>query len=112
MTGPFSQQRKILQLRAAVAFPKRVHKIHIAEDHGDLLREVLPRQSCQELRPCQSPMNVRQAGVDILTELELLRAFADLNSSYFTGPFVDVLEQVTMNGLEMGKIECTVRNAL
>jgi hypothetical protein len=57
-------------------------------------------------------MNIRHAGLHVLPELELLRAFADLDGPDLPGPFVEVLEQVTMDGPKMGKIEYAVGDVL
>jgi len=57
-------------------------------------------------------VNIRHAGVDVLPELELLRALADLDCTDFARPVVDVLEQVTVDGLEVSKIKLSQRDTL
>ena len=56
-------------------------------------------------------MDVRHAGLDELAELELLAALADLERAQFACPLVDVLEQVSMDRAQMGKVGGATRDA-
>src|SRR6188768_2813566 len=56
-------------------------------------------------------VNVAHSGLDELAELKLLAALADLDRAQFAGPAVDVLEEVMMDGAQMGQVEGAARNA-
>ena len=57
-------------------------------------------------------MNVRHAGLDVLPELELLVALADLDGAQLAGPLVDVLKQMAMDRTEMREVEIAARHRL
>ena len=57
-------------------------------------------------------MNVGHSGRDELAELKLLAALADLHRAQFAGPLVDVLEEMTMDGAQMGEVERAAWNRL
>jgi hypothetical protein len=61
--------------------------------------------AAQEARLNKAAVNIRHPGRDILPELKLLVAFADLDRAQLTGPVVDVLKQVAMDRPEMSKVE-------
>ena len=50
-------------------------------------------------------MNVGHTGLDVLPELELLATLADLDGAQFARPLVDVLEEMAMDGAQMGQVE-------
>ena len=56
-------------------------------------------------------VNVGHAGLDVLAELELLAALADLDRAQLTGPVVDILEEVAMDGAEMSEVKGAVGDA-
>ncbi len=56
-------------------------------------------------------MHVGHSSVNKLPKLELLRALADLDSADFSGPIVNVLEQVAMDSLQMYEVESAVWNS-
>lgn len=111
MSGSLGQQLEILKLCASVALAERMNEVDVADDHGNLRCKIRFRQTAQEPRPGKPTMNVRHAGVDVLAELKLLRAFADLDSADFASPWVDVLEQMAMDSLEMREIKRADRYA-
>ena len=87
-------------------------EVHIAHDDGGLLGEFSLREPGQKSRPQKPAMNIAHAGMDELAKLELLGALADLDRADFTRPFVDILEQMPMDGLEMRQIESASGYAL
>jgi hypothetical protein len=112
VAGAFRKQLEILKLRPTVALAERMDEVHVADDNGCLFGELLPRQSNEESRSAQATMNIRHAGCDVLQELELLRALADLDRADFASPFVDILEQVAVDRLKMGEVQLPSRDTL
>ncbi len=66
----------------------------------------------QEAGADEPAVNVAHSGLDELAELKLLAALADLDRAQFTGPVVDVLKQVMMDGAQMGEVESAARDRL
>lgn len=106
------QLLQIAQLRSAVAFPERMHIVDVAHDGTDGLREGGSGEAAQEVGLGQAPVDVGHAGADETAELELMAAFGDFYGSEFARPGVDVLEEVVVNGAEMGEVEVARRDAL
>src|SRR6266568_4198385 len=111
MARPSGQQLQILKLRPAIPLTEWMDVVHIADDNCRLPRKVRWGQSDEKSRSYQAPVNIGHARVNVLTELKLLRAFADFDRSDFTSPVVDVLKQVAMKGLQMSEIEFAVGHA-
>jgi len=99
------QLLKILKLRAAVAFPEWVHIIHVAHDRSRRFREGVAAQATQVVRLLKPPVNIGHAGFNELAKLELATALGDLHRAQIARPVIDVLEQMTMDGAEVGEIE-------
>ena len=57
-------------------------------------------------------MDVSHAHLDELSELELASTFADFNGPQLACPFINILEQVVVNGLEMFEIEISCGRSL
>ena len=93
MAGPFGELLEIGKLGPAVPLTERVDVVDVADDDGRLLGELGRSQPAQKTRLHKSTVNVRHAGLDVLPELELLVALADLDGAQLAGPLVDVLKQ-------------------
>lgn len=109
MAGLRGELLEILQLGAAVSFTERVDVVDVADDDGRLFREVGWRQVPQDVAANEAAVNVSHSGLDVLPELELLFALADLDGAQFAGPVIDVLEQMAMDRAQMGQIERSAR---
>lgn len=103
MTRPVGELLEVLQLCAAVPFAERMDVVDVADDDGRLLGKCVRRQRGKKLRAQQPPMDVGHAGLDVLAELELLVALADLDRAQLAGPVVDVLEQVAMDRAQVSR---------
>ncbi len=55
-------------------------------------------------------MDVSHSCSDILSKLELTAALGDLDSSDFAGPRIHILQQMSVNGLQMIEVEMTCWN--
>jgi hypothetical protein len=80
-----------------------MNEVHVANNDRDLLREVAPRKFHKEPRAYKSPVHIGHAGLNVFPKLELLRALADFDRAKLAGPFIDILEQMAMNGLESAR---------
>jgi hypothetical protein len=89
-----------------------VDVVDVAQYDGRMSGKVLGYQSFQEARLNEAAVNVGHASRNVLPELELLVAFADLHGAQLTGPVVDILEQVTMDCAQVLQIEVAVGDRL
>ena len=53
----------------------------------------------------QPAVDVRHSGRNVLAELELISALEDFDRAKLSSPVVDVLEQVAVDGAEVGQVE-------
>src|SRR2546423_3270450 len=102
---------EILQLRTAVSLAERMDVVDVSDDNGRLPGELGRRQAAQQAAAHEPSVNVRHAGFDVLPELELLVALADLDGAQLASPVVDVLEQMAVDRAQVGKVEGTARYA-
>jgi hypothetical protein len=96
---------QIAQLRSAVAFPERMHIIDVAHDGTSGFREGGPGEAAQEVGLGQAPVDVGHSGADETPELELMAALGDFHRTEFACPDVEILEEVAVDGAEVGEIE-------
>jgi hypothetical protein len=65
----------------------------------------------QKARTFEAAVNIGHSGMDVLPKLELLAALADLDRAQFSGPVVDVLEEMAMDGAQVDQVERAARDA-
>jgi hypothetical protein len=66
--------------------------VQVAHDDAGLPGKFGRREAVQESRLRQPPVHVAHTGGDILPELKLISALADLDGAKLSGPVIDVLE--------------------
>jgi hypothetical protein len=99
------QRPEILQLCPPVTFAKRMNVVHVANDDCRAVGN-LPRTQARKKTSSDEPaVDVCHSGGDELPELKLLTPSADFDRTKLTGPCVNVLEEMTVNGAEMGQVE-------
>jgi len=103
---------QILQLRAPVAFAKGVNIVDVAEDRPRLGGEVGKRKPAKEVLRNEAAVNVGHSGSDELAEYELTPVLRDLDDAKLSGPVVDILEEMAVDGLQMGEIKISARDPL
>lgn len=55
-------------------------------------------------------MNIGHAVFNVSMELKLVAVFRDLDGTYLSGPLIDILEQMPVDGTKVRKVEIPVRN--
>jgi hypothetical protein len=101
----FAQLLEIEQLRSPVSLAEWVNVIDVTDDGPGCIGEPLPAQSLEKMRLYEPCMNIPHAGRDVPAKLELLAAFGELNRTEFACPIEDVLEQMSVDRAQMGKVE-------
>ena len=108
MTRLLRQLPKILRLRPAIPFTKRMHIIHIAQDDRNLATKFGRQQAFQETGMHEPAMNIRHARLDVLAELKLMSSSIDFDGAKLPRPIVNILEQMAMDGAEVCEIKGSV----
>ncbi len=88
MPCPQCKLTEIFELGSTVSFSEGMHVIYIANDFGCLLGKPVTRQATQELRLCQSGVNVGHTVFNEAHRLELASTFGDLNRADLTSPVI------------------------
>jgi hypothetical protein len=112
VSGLLGQLFEILRLRPAIPLTEWMDLVDIANDDPSLTGKFACGQTLEKSGAGQPTMNIRHSCWNILTELELIAAFEDFDGADLSGPIVDVLEKVAMDGAQMGQIERAAGNAL
>src|SRR4051812_6587811 len=92
MAGLRRKLLEVLQLRPSISLAKRMDVVQVAHDDAGLPGEFGRREAAQESRLRQPPVYVAHTGGDILPELKLISAFADLDGAKLPSPVIDILE--------------------
>lgn len=111
MVGLGRQLLQINHLCAAIAFAKGMDVIDVAHDRADGNGKVGKVQLLEKIAGNQTPMDIGHAGLNVTAKLELTAALGDFDRSDLAGPVVDVLEQVTVDGFQVGEIELAARDS-
>src|SRR5271157_5322553 len=98
MPGLLRQLFEIVELGAAVAFPEGVDVVHIAHDLPGCHRECRAIQPTEEVCGLEPPVDVRHAGFDEPTKLELVPTLGYFHGPDLARPVIDVLEQMPVDG--------------
>jgi hypothetical protein len=109
-----SAQRQLLQVKQLsppIALSKRMDVVHVANNDRGLGAECIWAKANQKTLRNEPLMNVAKAGGDEAQRHELRAAFRDFHGTDFSGPVVDVLEEMAVNGAEVPQIERAGWNA-
>src|SRR5262245_21136311 len=112
MVGAVGKQGKKGKLGTAVALPKRMDSVQLGEEVRGDLREVARSQLAQELVLSQPSEQAAHLLGDVLRVAERAGALRNPHCSEFSGPIVDVLEQVMVDGAVVGDRKATIRQRL
>lgn len=107
VSGPLRELLQVLDLCSPVTVAKRVNMVDIANNPPRSVREVLGISTAEILRRCDTAMNIRHAGLDETHRLKPAARFAYFDGSDLARPFIDILEQVAVYGLQVGEVEIT-----
>jgi len=111
MSGFPRQALKILELGPTITVSERVNVIEIANDRASRRRESRPRKAAQEIGVTKSAVDIGHARLDESAKLEPMAVLGELDRSHLARPVVDILEQMTMDSLQMGQVEAARRHA-
>ena len=112
MSGGPSKLPQIPKLRATVALPERVDMVDVAQNRTRPLGKLVRPRSL-EIPGCQdAAVDVRHANSDKPSRLEPALTIGDLHRTDLARSRIDILEQVTVNCMQMGEIEIASRNQL
>ncbi len=79
--------------------------INVTHDNSGFARKFARGQALEKPGVDQPAVNVRHSGRNVLTELELISTFEDFDCTKLAGPVVNILEQVAMDGAQVGQVE-------
>ncbi len=109
VAGLRAKLAQVLGLDTAVAFAKRVDVVHVAKNVTCGGREVLTAQAAEKIGRLKPPMNIGHAGFNEPAELELVAVLGDLDAADLARPFVDILEQMMVDGTQVRQVEMAGR---
>jgi hypothetical protein len=101
----FRQLLEILRLRSTVSFAKRMNVVDVADDDSRFPCEFVRGQTLEKSGAREPAVNIRHPGLNVLPELKLTSALRNFDGTKLSGPVVDILEQVSMDGAEIHEVE-------
>ena len=100
---------QVAELSAPIPLSKRVHIVYVSDDLSSLDSKHLMVQSAEEVRRLERSVDIGDAAFNQLGGDDGVAAFGQLNGSQFACAFVDVLKQVSVDGLQVSQVEVSLR---
>ena len=110
MFGLPRQALQILKLGPAIAVPEWMDVVKVADDRAGRRREGPAMPAAQEIGVAEPAMHVGHTCLDEAAKLKLMTVLGDLHRAHLTRPVVDVLEQMAMDGLQVGEVKVSWRH--
>lgn len=112
VAGMRCQHRQECELGAAIAFPERVDRVEFGQEVGHFRGEGCAVELVEPVGVAQLGKTLLQLALDMFRVAEPIAAFADADGADLACPRVNVLEQMMVDGQEMGGVKISGRQRL
>jgi len=112
VTGVLRHQQQKRKLGASIALAKGMNGIELGEKMRSLRRESVRGKTGKQGALLQVREQRLHGGIDIFRIAEPVAALGDPYSPILSCPIIDILEQISMDGAIMGRVEGADRQRL
>jgi len=109
VSGLICQQQEERQLRATIALAESMDRVEACQERRRLFGKFLRREVLQEIVLLQLREKLLCLALDVLRVTEHAAVLRNSDRAYFSRPVIDVLEQVSVNRLEVLEVQVAGR---